>query len=99
MRRTWRFFADTISIMVLSAMAFGSTLYAGKDQKGPINAVLRMVEQYEIQYVKGHETAAWQLYYAACRLNEKHNLSLELYPPDYVPPPPPPDPGGIGGGY
>ncbi|MBW7995738.1 MAG: hypothetical protein FVQ81_04015 [Candidatus Glassbacteria bacterium] len=95
MRKSWRFVADTISIMVLSAMAFGSTLYAGKDQQGPINAVLRMVEQYEIQYVKGHETAAWQLYYAACRLNEKHNLDLTLYTPDYVPDPPPdPDPGG-----
>ncbi|MBW7995737.1 MAG: hypothetical protein FVQ81_04010 [Candidatus Glassbacteria bacterium] len=96
MRRTWRFFADTISIMVLSAMAFGTTLFAGKDQQGPINAVLRMVAQYEIQYVKGHETAAWQLYYAACRLKEKHNLSLVLYPPNDAPPPPPP--GGVGTG-
>ncbi|MBW7995739.1 MAG: hypothetical protein FVQ81_04020 [Candidatus Glassbacteria bacterium] len=82
-------------------MAFGSTLYAGKDQQGPINAVQKMVEQYEIQYVKGHETAAWQLYYAACRLNEKHNLGLTLYTPDEETPPPDPDPpgGGAGGGY
>ncbi len=97
MRRTWRFFADTISIMVLSAMAFGSTLYAGNDQKGLIDTVRRMIEQYEMLYVEGHETQALQLYYAACRLKEKHNLELEpfFYPPGEETPPPPPG----GGGY